>query len=125
MPAAPHAFADHCLELLAGLGLATRKRMFGGHALYLDGLIVGLIVADTLYLKTDAETSSRFEAAGCKPFQYARHDREVIITSYWSAPDDALESPALLAPWVRLAQAASLRARAKAPMPRSRPSRKR
>ena len=119
MSASP-AFVDHCLELLAGFGAASRKRMFGGHALYLDGLVVALILADTLYLKTDAESREPFEAAGCKPFRYARHDREVIITSYWSAPDDALESPALFAPWLRLAQAASLRARSKV-LPKRRP----
>lgn len=112
MPTSP-AFVDHCLELLGAFGVATRKRMFGGHALYLDDLIVGLITDETLYLKTDAETASHFEAAGSKPFQYARHDREVIMTSYWRAPDDALESSAQLAPWVRLARAASLRAHSK------------
>ena len=119
MPTSP-AFVDHCLELLGSFGAATRKRMFGGHALYVDDLVVALILGETLYMKADAETSSRFEAAGCKPFQYARRDKEVIITSYWSAPDEALESPAQLAPWLRLAQAASLRSRSKA-APKRRP----
>lgn len=111
MPTAA-AFVAHCLELLEGQGVARSRRMFGGHALYLDGLTVGLVLGDTLYLKADAETSARFAAAGCKPFQYQRRDEAVIITSYWSAPEEALESPPQFAPWLRLAQAAALRAHA-------------
>lgn len=114
MPTSP-AFLEHCLELLASVGTATGRRMFGGHALYLDGLTVALIIDDTLYLKTDAETAPRFEAAGCKPFRYLRRDAAAIIMSYWTAPEEALESPALLAPWLRLAQAAALRAQAAKP----------
>ncbi len=34
--------------------------MFGGHGLYVDGMIVGIVVDDVLYLKTDAETRPRF-----------------------------------------------------------------
>jgi DNA transformation protein len=121
MPTSP-AFLEHCLELLAGFGSATARRMFSGHALYLDGLTVALILDDTLFLKTDAETTPRFEAAGSKPFGYQRRGATAIITSYWSAPDEALESPALLAPWLRLAQAAALRAQAARKMPTKKPS---
>lgn len=115
------AYLDHCLELFGASGVATARRMFGGHALYLDGVVVALVLGETLYLKADAETFSRFEAAGCKPFSYQRRGAEAIITSYWSAPEEALDSPALLAPWLKLALAASLRARsAKAARPRRR-----
>lgn len=109
------AFLDHCLELLAGHGVARSKRMFGGHALYLDDLTVALVLADTLYLKADAQTAERFQAAGCKPFQYQRRDEAVIMTSYWSAPEEALESPALLGPWLQCAKEAALRARTTKP----------
>lgn len=112
MPAAPSEFVTHCLELLGGLGPAQARRMFGGHGLYVDERIVALIISDTLYLKADEETRPRFEAAGCVPFSYATRAGERVVTSYWAAPQDAMESPALMLPWARLAMSSALRAAA-------------
>ena len=109
------AYAEHCVELLGALGAACAKRLFGGHGLYLDGLMVGLIAAEQLYLKTDAETRPRFEAAGGRPFVYARRDGKVerhATMSYWTPPPEAIEAPEAMRPWARLALEAALRAQA-------------
>ncbi len=120
------AFAAYCAELLGMLGAARTRRMFGGHGLYVDDLFVALVIGGQLYLKVDAETRPRFEAAGCRPFVYGKAD-QVVALSYWSAPEEATESPALMLPWARLAQAAALRARAAKPQrrPRVAPARRR
>jgi len=110
MAAPKDEFAAYCVELLAGLGAARAKRMFGGHGLYVDELIVGIAASGELYLKADAQTQPQFEAAGCHPFVYGASTKAVAM-SYWSAPDEAIESPAAMLPWARLAQAAALRAR--------------
>ena len=114
--AAPE-FVSHCQELLAPLGTARARRMFGGWGLYVDDLFVAIIASERLYLKTDASTRPRFQAAGCAPFVYAGQGRAVTM-SYWTAPDEALESPPLMAPWARLALQAALAARAAALRPR-------
>lgn len=101
---------DHCLELLASVGRPRARRMFGGQGLYLDDLFIALIARDRLYLKADAETAARFEAAGSEPFAFDMRDRHVI-TSYWSAPEEAMDSPEGMRPWAQLAIAAALRAR--------------
>ena len=44
---------DHCLELLAPMGEARARRMFGGYGLTLDGLFLAIIAFDRLYLKAD------------------------------------------------------------------------
>ncbi|MBL8324144.1 MAG: TfoX/Sxy family protein [Rubrivivax sp.] len=106
------AFADHCLELLATLGPARSRRMFGGHGLYARDLFVALIARDRLYLKVDTDTEARFAAAGCQPFIHEGKDRPVRM-SYWTVPDEAMESPALMAPWARLARQAAAAAQAK------------
>lgn len=106
-------FVAHCLELLAPLGTARARRMFGGHGLYLDELFVAIIARDQLYLKTDATSTPRFEAAGGQPFVYEMKTGSGSL-HYWTPPPEALESPAELAPWVRLAQQAALSARAAA-----------
>jgi DNA transformation protein and related proteins len=115
------AFVSHCLELLAVLGATRARRMFGGWGLYADGIFVALIAFDRLYLKVDADTRPRFEAAGCEPFVYEGKG-EPVTMSYWTAPADAMDSPALFAPWARLAMAAALAARAGKPPPRPRPA---
>ena len=105
------AFAAYCVELLEPLGNVRVKRMFGGHGLYVDELFIGIVADDQLYLKADAVTRPEFEAAGCRPFVYSKTTQAVAL-GYWSAPEEATESPALMLPWARLAQAAALRARA-------------
>lgn len=94
---ASQVFADHCLELLAPLGAARARRMFGGSGLYVGDLFVGLIACDRLYLKADAGSADQFAAAGSEPFVYAGNGKSVTM-GYWSAPDQALDSPALMLP---------------------------
>jgi DNA transformation protein len=105
-------FVEHCLELLSPLGPVRARRMFGGWGLYADGLFVALIAAERLYLKAEAGTRERFAAAGCEPFTYGADGKPVTL-GYWTAPPEALESPALMQPWARLALQAALAARAK------------
>lgn len=112
------AFIDYVVELLGAQGSVTAKRMFGGHGIYQDGLMFALVTGDVLYFKTDDETRARFEAAGSQPFSYENKRRGLVATSYWQAPDDAMESPVLMQPWARLGIEAALRkanARVKAP----------
>jgi DNA transformation protein len=106
-----NALAEHCVELLSGVGAARARRMFGGHGLYVDDLFIAVIVDERLYLKADAQTQPRFIAAGCKQWTYAGHGQPMAM-SYWSVPAEAMESPALMQPWARLAIEAALRARA-------------
>jgi DNA transformation protein len=109
-----HDFVEHCLELLAPLGQPRARRMFGGHGLYVDDVFMAIIAAERLYLKVDAETRPRFEAAGCDAFVYDAKGQAISL-GYFSAPDDAMDSPALMQPWARMALAAALRARAAKP----------
>ena len=103
-------FSRHCCELLSAVGAVRSRSMFGGRGIYIDDLFVALIFNELLYLKVDAQTQPQFEAAGCTPFRY-RKDDEWLAMSYFSAPEDAMESAALMQPWARLAVAAALRAR--------------
>lgn len=100
--------------------------MFGGQGLYVDGLIVALVIDECLYLKTDTTSRETFVAAGCRPFQYEVPGRTVTV-SYWTVPDEALDSAAAMAPWARRALDAALRARARRPAtkPRRAPARQR
>ena len=106
------SFASYCAELLSGLGPVRVKRMFGGYGIYVDDLFVAIVSGETLYLKADEQTVPNFEAAGCAPFVYSARGRRVSL-HYWSAPTEAMDSPALMQPWGRLALEAAMRARGK------------
>ena len=108
-------FVSHCLELLSPLGRTSSRRMFGGHALYIDGLCMALIIHDTLYLKVDDSSRPLVERAGCKPFTYDTKKGERAALGYYTAPEESMESPAEMLPWARRALAAAVAARAKAP----------
>ncbi len=118
MPSLPTEFVAHCVELLSPLGAVRTRRMFGGHGFYVDDVFIALIAQQRLYLKADALTRSAFEGAGATPFTFEKARSgsvESVATSYFSAPEDAMESPPLMQPWARLALAAALRARAAKP----------
>jgi len=102
------AYVEYLLELLAPAGAATARRMFGGHGVYLDERMMGLVAEGRFYLKVDAESEPRFRAAGCEPFVYEGGGKRVEM-SYWSAPESALESAEEMLPWARLALAAAMR----------------
>ena len=107
-------FAVLCAELLHPLGSVRVRRMFGGHGLYVDGFFVAILSGQRLYLKADAATELAFRAAGCEPFVYEAKGRAVNV-GYFTVPAEAMESPALMQPWARLALAAAVRARAAKP----------
>ena len=105
------AFVDHVLDMLDELDSVRARAMFGGHGIYVDDLMIGLIADGVFYLKGDAQSRSLFEAEGSEPFRYQRKGRsEPVAMSYWEAPVDAMESRESLCGWARIALLAAKRA---------------
>ena len=102
-------FIAHVLEMMQPAGRVSARAMFGAHGVYLDGLIVGIVDDDVLYLKTDARTRPTFVTRDLEPFRYTTRSGEIHSTSYYRPPDEALESPAAMRDWLRLALSAALR----------------
>ena len=107
------AYIEYLHELLGPLGRISTKKMFGGHGVYCDGVIMGLVIDEAFYLKVDEETRQQFTDRGCEPFVYEMKAKRVAM-SYWSVPDDAMESSEQMLPWAKLALAAALRKETKA-----------
>jgi len=57
-------FVAHVLELSKPQARISSRAMFGGHGIYADGVIVAIVVDDTLYLKCDDANRGEFEALG-------------------------------------------------------------
>lgn len=115
MPKAIPEFVTHCLDLLSPVGPCVAKRMFGGWGISHDGLTFAIIAdlgaGERLYLKTEADTRARFEAEGGRQFVYEAKGKPMAM-GYHTAPDDTMESAALMRPWALLAWATAVRAQA-------------
>ena len=101
---------DHLVDQLTPLGEARGRPMFGGHGVYLDGLIIGLIAFDSFYLKVDDRNRPDFEAAGSAPFSYDTKSGTNTITAYWEVPADVVEDSDQLRAWALKSLAVSRRA---------------
>lgn len=124
MAAPPSEFAVYCCELLATAGFCVARRMFGGYAISTEGLTLAILAdlgsGEKLWLKADETNRPLFEEAGCERFSYLVKGQTKSM-NYYSAPEEAMESPQSMAPWVRLALQAALRSRsAKPPIRRTR-----
>ena len=109
MSAANTELITHILELLEGHCAASARRMFGGHGLFRDGLIFGIVLDETLYLKTDADNLGDFAERGLKPFTY-RRQKKFTSLSYYQAPAECLEEAETMIIWADKSYAAALRA---------------
>lgn len=105
-------FVDYLKEVFEAFGPVQARRMFGGHGLFHDGLMFGLVADDTLYLKGDEVTASRFEEKGLLRFEYAKANKTVKL-SYYMAPEEIFDDPGEAAVWARHAFEAALRAHRK------------
>ncbi len=114
MSAKKDEFRDYCLELLSGLrqGEIVAKKMFGGTGFSIDSKNFAIIAFDQLWLKVDTESERTFLDAGCRIFTYTWNDGVERNLGYYTVPDDAMESSALMRPWAMLGWAAAVRAAA-------------
>lgn len=114
-------FVEHVIETLRTFGPVDTRPMFGGWGIYHQDVFFALILADTMYLKTDQGNSAEFDARGLEPFTFEKKG-ELIVTHYRAVPEEALEDRAEMARWARSGYAAALRAgAAKARKSRARP----
>ncbi|PFH09077.1 DNA transformation protein [Collimonas sp. PA-H2] len=112
------AIIDYIRELLEPFGAVSARRMFGGYGIYHDSVMIGLVADSTLFLKTDELTRPQFAAAGCRPFVTESRGKTIEM-SYWSAPEDAMDSAHAMTPWARLAYAAAVRKANAKPAPKA------
>lgn len=104
-------FVAYLVDRLGPLGDVRARAMFGGHGLYLDGLMFALVASDTLYLKVDDENRDRYHAVGLEPFKPS--EDKPMTMSYYPLAEEVFEDQDSLIEWAREAFAAAMRGRRK------------
>jgi DNA transformation protein len=103
-------YLEFLKESFSEFGEVSSRKMFGGHGIYYDGVMIGLVASSGLYLKVDSETVPRFAEQGSTQFKYPKGEKMVGM-SYYLAPEEALEDPSEMREWAQLAYDAALRSR--------------
>lgn len=117
-------YLDFVVELLSPLGTITTHRLFSGKGIYLDGTIFAFVVDDILHFKVDAQTRPAFAAEECGPYLYETSKGTHALNSYWRAPERLFDEPDEMLVFARTAYATALRAAAKKPVAKTRPTAK-
>ena len=100
-------------ELFREFGPVDVRRMFGGSGIFVDGMMMGLIAQDLIYLKVDAETVARFDREDLPPFSYMTGKGRKVMTNYRKLADRLYDDPDELAEWARDAEGVARRAAAR------------
>jgi DNA transformation protein len=113
------SFVDFLSEQLSPLGQISPRRMFGCVGVFCDGVMLGLIRDEVLYLRVDDETKAACAEAKDRPFQYQKQGKTLDL-ALWAAPDRLMDDPDELLAWARLALGAAHRVAARRAPKRSR-----
>ena len=103
------SFTDYVVDLMQVAGPVSARRMFGGHGLFLGGVMIAIVFQRTLYFKVDADTEAVFREQGLQPFCYNRRGAMVAL-SFFEAPEAVFDDLDAMAQWSGAAYAAARRA---------------
>ena len=103
-------FVENLHEVFAHFGAIHTRKMFGGHGIYHDGLMFGLVADDTLYLKADGQNLGYFQDRELPAFEYLKQGKLTRI-AYHQAPEEIFDDPQTAAEWAARSFEAALRGR--------------
>ena len=112
---ASDSFAEFLREQLAPLGRVTLRRMFGKTGVFCDGVMLGMVTENMLYLRVDDHNRALFKEAEASPPLNYEKGGSTIDLSFWRAPERLFDEPDELVAWARAALAAARRVAAKRP----------
>jgi DNA transformation protein len=106
---ASDSFAELLREQLSPLGHITLRRMFGKTGVFCDGLMLGMVRDDALYLRVDDLNRAAFkEAEASPPLNYEKRGSTIDL-SFWRVPERLFDEPDEIVTWAREALAAARR----------------
>ena len=80
---ASDAFAEFLREQLALVGHITMRRMFGKTGVFCDGVMLGMVTENSLYVRVDDQNRATFkEAESFPPLNYEKKGCTIEL-SFW------------------------------------------
>ena len=101
-------FIAYLNELLDNFGNVSIKRMFGGHGVFRDGLMFGIVDDNVLFFKVDENNRSRFEENKLPQFTYIKQGKALKM-SYYQAPEEVFDNEEEIIDWATGAFEAALK----------------
>lgn len=103
---------DSLRDLFHSMEPLSFRSMFGGQAIYCNGVIFAVILDGDLMLKGDDQCSAAYEDAGCNRWTYTHaKSGKLVSMPYWTAPETAIDDPDDMRHWAQMAYEAGLRAK--------------
>ena len=103
MPGDPRRFDD----LFQSFGPIAVKRMFGGEGIFAGSVMIGLVMDEQIYLRTDEASRPAYLKEKSRPFTF-RKGGKTVTTAYYSLPDRLLDDPEELGEWAKVAHRIAL-----------------
>ena len=86
----------------ADVGTLTTRKMFGGLAIYADGVIFALIISTgALIIKAKGALASHLAAQGSQQFIHDEKANKRVAMPYWTLPNAAMDEPERACDWAR------------------------
>lgn len=99
MNAVTNDFLQYVLDQLSSWGNVYVKRMFGGAALFQEGLAFAMVANDIVFLKVDDTNREKYIKAGSKPLQPFKDSKTVL--SFYNVPYDVFEDSDEFIEWAK------------------------
>lgn len=99
-------YHDYVIDQMRKISVVSSRAMFGGYAIYSNGVAFAILDDDRLYFKTDDSNRSDYVDAGMPPWDPYGDGR--VAFSNFEVPDSVLEDPAELAAWAQKAIAVAI-----------------
>ena len=88
-------------DLFAGVGTLTTRKMFGGLAIYADGVIFALINSTGALMRAKGALAEELAAEGSQQFIHEVKGATRAVMPYWTLPCAAMDEPELACDWAQ------------------------
>ncbi len=106
-------FVEYLQDVFNEFGHISSRKMFGGHGIYHEDCMFGLVADDTLYLKVDSQNKNDYMELDLPAFEYDKGNGKIVSMSFHLAPEFIFENPSDAAAWAGKAWEAARRSKAK------------
>ncbi|MFA5935179.1 MAG: TfoX/Sxy family protein [Candidatus Paceibacterota bacterium] len=80
-------------DLMNRLSDISSRPMMSGWCIYSNKIPFAAIIGNELFFKVkDSEMKEKMKKLGSVQFKYKKKDKKVVVMSYWSVPEEAIDN---------------------------------